>query len=268
MDTMLGMGFPSCDCAGLIQRGNDAVAKYLSSRDVWFTRDSMSSTAPTRPTRDQLVAAIIAQGRANSTGTVLLHAAIAERLGLNSSDHKCADLMMSQSEPCTPGRLAELTGLSTGAITGVIDRLERAGFLVREHDAEDRRRVLLRLTQTRAPEMHALFAPLARGMEALCENYTIAELAVVLRYMREVRVVVDEIAETLRSEPAVDVGAASTGTAVTQESEQRAESTASKAVAATAGAIHRKKAVPAVKLGAAHSRKSKRAVAGVAKPAT
>jgi DNA-binding MarR family transcriptional regulator len=152
----------------------------------------------TGPTRNALVAAIIAQGRANSTGTVLLHAAIAERLGLNPSDHKCADLMMSQSEPCTPGRLAELTGLSTGAITGVIDRLERAGFLVREHDAEDRRRVLLRLTHTRAPELQALFAPLAKGMEALCENYTIAELAVVLRFMREVRLVTDGIAEDLR----------------------------------------------------------------------
>jgi DNA-binding MarR family transcriptional regulator len=153
----------------------------------------------TGPTRNELVAAIIAQGRANSTGTVLLHAAIAERLGLNPSDHKCADLMMSESKPCTPGRLAELTGLSTGAITGVIDRLERAGFLVREHDAQDRRRVLLRLTHTRAPELQALFAPLSRGVQALCENYAIAELAVILRFMREVRVVTDGIAENLRS---------------------------------------------------------------------
>lgn len=156
----------------------------------------------TGPTRNALVAAIIAQGRANSTGTVLLHAAIAERLGLNPSDHKCADLMLSESEPCTPGRLAELTGLSTGAITGVIDRLERAGFLVREHDSEDRRRVLLRLTHTRAPELLALFAPLTKGVEALCENYTIAELAVVLRYMRDVRLVTVRVARSLRSGPA------------------------------------------------------------------
>lgn len=155
----------------------------------------------TGPTRTELVAAIIAQGRTNSTGTVLLHAAIAERLGLNPSDHKCADLMMSQSEPCTPGRLSELTGLSTGAITGVTDRLERAGFLVREHDAQDRRRVLLRLTHTRAPELQALFAPLARGVEALCDNYTVGQLAVVLRYMREVQLVTEEIAHKLRNVP-------------------------------------------------------------------
>jgi DNA-binding MarR family transcriptional regulator len=153
------------------------------------------------------VRAIIAQGRANSTGTVILHAAVAERLGLNPSDHKCADLMMSQSETCTPGRLAELTGLSTGAITGVIDRLERAGFLVREHDPEDRRRVLLRLTHTRGPEVRALFQPLSRGVEALLENYTIAELAVVLRYMREINLVTEDIAQKLRTDT-VTVGAA------------------------------------------------------------
>jgi hypothetical protein len=95
--------------------------------------------------------------------------------------------------------LAELTGLSTGAITGVIDRLERAGFLEREHDPQDRRRVLLRLTRTRAPELQALFAPLGKRMRAICEDFTIAELAVVLRFMREVNAVTEDIAAQLRS---------------------------------------------------------------------
>jgi DNA-binding MarR family transcriptional regulator len=155
----------------------------------------MSRTAPSRR---ELVAAIIAQGRNNSTSGILLHAAIAERLGLNPSDLKCADLMLSECEDCTPGRLAELTGLSTGAITGVIDRLERAKFLVREHDPLDRRRVLLRMTQQRAPEVEALFMPLSRGVERLCENFAVAELAVVLRFMREIHVVTKEAAEQLR----------------------------------------------------------------------
>ncbi|HKU41980.1 MAG TPA: MarR family transcriptional regulator [Polyangiales bacterium] len=152
----------------------------------------------TQRSRRELVDAIVAQGRASSTVTVLMHAAVAERLGLNPSDHKCADLMMSLSEPCTPGRLAELTGLSTGAITGVIDRLERAGFLVREHDLEDRRRVLLRLTHARGPEMHALFSPLAKGVEAICEHFKLAELEVILRFMREIHGLSEHVAEQLR----------------------------------------------------------------------
>ena len=154
----------------------------------------------TQSTRQEVVAAIIAQGRSSSTSTVLMHAAIAERLGLNPSDLKCADLMYAQSEPCTPGFLAELTGLSSGAITGVIDRLERAGFLVREHDSKDRRRVLLRLTHTREPEVRALFEPLARGIEGVCESFKHAELALVLRFMREVQFVVEGVADGLRRE--------------------------------------------------------------------
>jgi DNA-binding MarR family transcriptional regulator len=152
----------------------------------------------TSPTRRELVTAIIAQGRTNSTTGILLHATIAERLGLNPSDLKCADLMVSQCDDCTPGRLAELTGLSTGTITGVIDRLERAGFLVREHDPFDRRRVLLRLTRDRAPEVESLFLPLARGVEQLAENYTIAELTIALRFMRDIDLVTQHAAEQLR----------------------------------------------------------------------
>ncbi len=152
----------------------------------------------TGPTRRALVAAITAQGRTNSTAGILLHAAIAERLGLNATDFKCADLMLSQCEACTPGRLAELTGLSTGAITGVIDRLEDAGLLVRAHDPGDRRRVLLRLTHARASEVRALFTPLARGVGALCETFTRAELAVVLRFMRAIHGVTEHAAKELR----------------------------------------------------------------------
>ena len=58
---------------------------------------------------------------------------MADRLGLNPTDHKCIDLMASAGST-TAGELAEATGLTTGAITGVIDRLEAAGFVRREDD--------------------------------------------------------------------------------------------------------------------------------------
>lgn len=154
----------------------------------------------TQLTRYELVIAIIAQLRSSSTRTVLFHAAVAERLGLNPSDHKCADLLLTQpAGSCTPGRLAELTGLSTGAITGVIDRLERAGFVAREHDAQDRRRILLRVTRTRAPDMHKLFAPLAAATESMCAGFTVDELETVLRFLCESMQVLDEAREQLRT---------------------------------------------------------------------
>jgi DNA-binding MarR family transcriptional regulator len=135
--------------------------------------------------RRELVAALVQQARKAATRAVLLHTVIAERLGLNPSDHKCADLLLAESGTSTPGRLAELTGLSTGAITGVIDRLEHAGFVVREADPEDRRRTLVRLTPEHAPDMHELFAPFRSGMARLCASYTTEQLQLILRFMRQ-----------------------------------------------------------------------------------
>lgn len=119
-----------------------------------------------------------------STRSVLLHAAIADKLGLNPSDHKCADVLREQPGPITAGRLAELTGLTTGAITGVLDRLERAGFVARDQDPSDRRRVVVRCTPERAPDLGPLFMPLRDGMIASCEGYTDEELRLILGFMQ------------------------------------------------------------------------------------
>ena len=77
-----------------------------------------------------------------STVTILFHQAIADRLGMNVTDHKCAGIL-ARSGPITAGELARRTGLTTGAITGVIDRLEQAGFARRARDPGDRRRVII-----------------------------------------------------------------------------------------------------------------------------
>jgi DNA-binding MarR family transcriptional regulator len=149
--------------------------------------------------RRDVVGAILEQLRAGSTRGVLLHAAVAERLGLNASDHKCADLMLSQPGPTTPGQLAELTGLSTGAITGVLDRLEQAGFVERTHDRADRRRILVRVTNRRGPDMEKMFAPLRAATERMCDEFTTHELEVVLRFMRASATVLEAAMFQLRT---------------------------------------------------------------------
>ncbi len=141
----------------------------------------MSST---RMSRTELVEAIGWECRRNSTRTVLFHTAIADHLGLNPSDHKCADLLLAESGVSTPGRLAELTGLSSGAITGVLDRLERAGFIAREADPDDRRRIFVKLTPQLMPNLQRLFAPLVQGMARGCEQSTAAELQLILHLRR------------------------------------------------------------------------------------
>jgi DNA-binding MarR family transcriptional regulator len=158
--------------------------------------------ARTRTTHGELVEALGREFRSNSTRTVLFHAVIAERLGLNPSDHKCADLLMAQGGPVTPGRLAELTGLTTGAITGVLDRLERAGFISREHDPNDRRRILVHITRERAPDLSRFFAPLVSGMRELCARYTVDDLALILEFTQGCTTVLRDAAERLREQDA------------------------------------------------------------------
>src|SRR5688572_30625000 len=85
--------------------------------------------------------------------TNLLHQAIAERVGLSATELKCIEFANRARRPITAGELAELTGLSTGAITGIVDRLEKASFVRREKDPKDRRQVYIRLLPQRAREL-------------------------------------------------------------------------------------------------------------------
>lgn len=84
--------------------------------------------------------------------------ALAAQLGLNFSDLRCL-LLVSAEEEMTPSRLAELSDLTSGAVTGVLDRLEAAGFLRREPDPTDRRRMLIRLDPGRRAELDEAYAP-------------------------------------------------------------------------------------------------------------
>src|SRR5260221_13705710 len=80
--------------------------------------------------------------RRHSTAAVLFNHAVAERLGLGPTDHKCLDLLRERGA-MTGSELASITGLTTGAITGVVVRLELAGYLRREPDPHDGRKQTL-----------------------------------------------------------------------------------------------------------------------------
>lgn len=132
-------------------------------------------------------------GRELSAWTVMFHQAVAERVGLNANEHKCLDLILRYG-PMTAGHLAEFTGLTTGAITGVVDRLERAGFVRREYDPNDRRRVIIQPDREKAErEIAPLFESMAHAMADLASRYSEQELAIINRYIAEsVRVVHQE----------------------------------------------------------------------------
>ena len=133
----------------------------------------MSSDSTGSSRRAQLLDALDVAFRTSSAQSVMLSQAAADRMGMASSDIECFDLL-SLHGPMTAGRLAELTGLTTGAITGVIDRLERAGYASRERDPNDRRRVIVRPRLERHADEAAVavYGPVAAAMERLLARYT------------------------------------------------------------------------------------------------
>ncbi len=139
------------------------------------------------------------ESRHFSTAVVVMHQMIAERLGLSGGDHKYADVVLRKG-PLTAGELAELTGLTTGAITGVVDRLEKAGFVRRERDPNDRRRVIIQAVRDPEREaeigrqIHEVFEPVWR----LTDNFTDEELELILRFMKGNRTAMEEIMEGMR----------------------------------------------------------------------
>lgn len=117
-----------------------------------------------------------------STATVLFHHAIAERLGLGPTDHKCLDLLVERGV-LTGAELAAVTGLTSGAITGVVARLERAGYLRREPDPQDRRRQLLRPVPERMAEVGEVFAGLQSDAAMLVAGFDATQLEAIAVFL-------------------------------------------------------------------------------------
>jgi DNA-binding MarR family transcriptional regulator len=124
-------------------------------------------------------------GRELSTWTVLYHQCIADQVGLSVTDHKCLEILV-QNGAMTAGQLADFTGLTTGAITGVIDRLEKAGFACRERDARDRRKVIVQPNLVQAHKnLGPLFASLQQEINRVLTDYTDAEIDVIVKYIQK-----------------------------------------------------------------------------------
>jgi DNA-binding MarR family transcriptional regulator len=116
----------------------------------------------------------------------LLGAAAAERIGINVTDLNCLNILALRG-PMTAGELARATGLSTASITGVLDRLEEAGFVRRERDSRDRRRVVVRLdTERGLRDVAPVFAPVVAAWRAVAAQYTDDQLETILRFQQQV----------------------------------------------------------------------------------
>ena len=138
--------------------------------------------AKSPPARAELLKTLDETLRKVGAQSVLLSDTVAKLVGLNSTDLECLDLL-GLAGPTTAGRLATHTGLTTGATTAVIDRLERAGYVRRVRSAEDRRSVVVEALPDQIQRISELYQPLAVAVARLNEEYGDRQLSVVVDYL-------------------------------------------------------------------------------------
>jgi len=120
--------------------------------------------------------------RRHSTAAVLFHHAVAERLGLGPTDHKCLDVLREHG-PMIGRELAAITGLTSGAITGVVAPLERAGYLRRERDPHDQRKQILTPAPERSRDLEAVFGPIRDDAAALLTGFDTSQLTAIAEFL-------------------------------------------------------------------------------------
>lgn len=121
-------------------------------------------------------------GRELSTAVVLFHEAVARLSGLSAADHKALELI-GRTGPQTAGEIARATDLSPAAVTGLVDRLEGAGYVRRARDPADRRRVIVSAVPNSRKDIEKVFAELSAAMGEMMSRYDAREQALIEDYV-------------------------------------------------------------------------------------
>jgi DNA-binding MarR family transcriptional regulator len=144
------------------------------------------------------MASLLEEARGLSADFDKLSQAVSERVGLSSTDLLAMDLI-SRGGSVTAGDLARELHLTTGAITGLIDRLERAGFARRTADPNDRRRVVVTATPKES-RIGELYGPVAINLRRAIEGYSSEDLTTLTDFIGRLRTVIGSSAESIRGD--------------------------------------------------------------------
>ncbi len=131
-----------------------------------------------KSTKTDLIKRTNMAAREYGINMTLFRNAIFERLGVNVADMECLGLLFNKGI-ATPSELAKYTGLSSGATTAMIDRLEKTGFIERRPNPDDRRGTLIVLVKSGAEKVALWFAPVRKAQDELISNYSEKELQLI-----------------------------------------------------------------------------------------
>ena len=136
--------------------------------------------------KEDLVGDVIARYRSATNRDVAFDKLAATRLGVSVTDLHCLNIVESR-HGLTAGELAVESGLTTGAVTAVIDRLERAGYARRVRDERDRRKVMVEVTDAFYARAGAIWGPVAADWQAaLAKRFSAAELSTIAAFLAQV----------------------------------------------------------------------------------
>ena len=135
-------------------------------------------------------------GREMSAQTIFFHEVAARKMGLNATDTRCLDLISrAESSEVTAGDLGRATGLTTGAVTGILDRLEKARLVERVRDTNDRRRVIVRPLPEASARLGNVYEGLGAAMVNLASGYRTKELELISGFLeRQLLILQEQIA--------------------------------------------------------------------------
>src|SRR5688572_6995301 len=157
----------------------------ISTAMAAWSRRLMSQDSPRRRRRrggSELIAAFDREARRMGSMATLHNHAVADFMGCHPTDQECIDLL-DWTGPLTAGEIGAHLGLSSGAVTGLVDRLEAGGWVRRERDPHDRRRVVVHLSTERGDELWPLYQPLAEAIEAYRDGLDGRDLRVVVEFL-------------------------------------------------------------------------------------
>lgn len=148
---------------------------------------------------DSIVDNFRTASRQYSDASIFMHEAIARKAGLSGADHKYLGLILQHKE-LTAGDISKLTGLTTGAVTGLIDRLEKKKLLKRQFTKDDRRKVIIIPNPENSIKLlQPIFSELQQKTTDLIASFTEKEIQIIERYFTEATAIMNETTDNLNN---------------------------------------------------------------------
>ncbi|WP_375546850.1 MarR family winged helix-turn-helix transcriptional regulator [Streptomyces gossypii] len=137
--------------------------------------------------RSELLEQLNAESRRHYAAWTLLNQKLADAQGLHPTDLQCLNLLEQEEGPQSTGRIAEMTGLTAGSATRLVDRLTKAGLVVRQPDPHDRRRAMVALSPAARTRLNEAWEAPGTAYDEALASFSDDELAVIREYFRRIQ---------------------------------------------------------------------------------